>query len=100
NGRHELEVADAQRLERALVDVGDVAVANLEMVDLQRVDGLQRVLPAALLHRGWVGDLLPRLRQVEVDFGLFELDVADGAPIEQSGPVGPRAQARDAEQRT
>src|SRR5439155_14388441 len=39
-GRHELEVADAQRLERALVDVGDVAVANLEMVDLQWVDGL------------------------------------------------------------
>src|SRR5437867_1128536 len=91
----EVEVAQAQRLEGPLVDVRHVTVANLEVIDLERVDSLQRVLPAALLDRGRVGDLLARLRQVDVDRRLLDLDVGDEAPGEQRSPVDAGAQALD-----
>src|SRR5262249_58343802 len=75
--RHDVEVAYVQGLEGPVVDVRDVAGANLEVIDLQRVDRFQRVLPAALLHRRGVVDLHARLRQVEVDGRVVILDVAD-----------------------
>src|SRR5439155_1158309 len=45
-GGDQVEIADVQRLEGALIDVRHVALLNLEVVDLQRIDRLERVLPA------------------------------------------------------
>ena len=92
---HEVEVAKAQRLERPRVDVGHVAAAHLEVVDLQGVDRLQRLLPSALLDRGRVVDLLSRLLEIDVDRGLLDLDVGDEAAAQKRSPVDAGAQALD-----
>jgi hypothetical protein len=73
---------------------------DLEVIDLQRVDRLQRFLPAAFLDRGRIVDLLARLGKIEVDRRLLDLDIADEAlPEEQGLPMDAGAQPLDAENR-
>jgi len=49
-----LDVPHRQGTSLARVDVGEGAVADAKLVDPQRIDGLQRLLPAVLLHGGGV----------------------------------------------
>src|SRR4029450_9240784 len=82
-----------------LVDVRDVAVSDLEVVDLERIDRLQRLLPAALLHRYAIGDLLASLRQIDMNRRLVDLDYGDAASERARAPVDAAAQTLDPQDR-
>ena len=98
-GGDQVEIADVQRLEGALIDVRHVALLNLEVVDLQRIDRLERVLPAAFLDGSRVLDFLPRLRQIDVDGRLHELDVGNELAGQERAPVDARAQPLETDDR-
>ena len=63
--------------------VGSVAAADLEVVDLERVDRERGLLPAALLHRRLVVHLLLRVPEVDVQRRAVEAEVG-----KQICPVG------------
>src|SRR5262249_45510346 len=98
-GRDQLEISNAERFEGSPVDVRRLSVADLEVIDLQRIDGLEGVLPAALLDGRRVFDLLACLRQVQVDRRPDELYVTDELAREERSPVDAGAQALELEHR-
>jgi hypothetical protein len=69
------------------------------VVDLERVDRLDRLLPAALLDGSGIGDLLPRLSQIDVQHRVVDEEVADQPPVNEGAPMHARAEERDARDR-
>ena len=63
---------DLERGERPLVDVDELAACDADLVDLQGIDGLERVLPAVILDRGRIRGLGAQLLEVRVLGGLRE----------------------------
>ena len=98
-GGLELEVVDPQGLEGPVVLVGDVAPRDLEPVDLEGIDRLQRVLPPLVLHRGGVVDLLLGLGEIEDDHRPLDEDVADHPAGQEGPPVHARVEPADVRHR-
>ena len=85
-----------ERLEGPPVDVGHVPVLDLEVIDLERIDRLERVLPAAILDWSRAGDLLAGLCQVDVKRGTIDHEVTYQAAMEQRTPVHAGAEQANA----
>ena len=72
---------------------------DAELVDLERVDRLERVLPPLVLHRGRIVDLRPGLAQVQGHDRVLDEDVADHPTRQEGAPVDARVEALDARHR-
>ena len=94
-GGDEFQIVHAERLEGPLVLVGDVPSGNPQLVDVEGIDRLQRLLPSLVLDRGRVGDLGPRLGQVQDHDGVVDENVAHHAPGQEGPPVDAGVQALD-----
>src|ERR1044071_4814171 len=81
-----------ERLEGAFVDISNVAVANSEPVDFQGISRLQRILPAFIFDRSRILRLLNELIEVNPDFRIVDLKVADEMPENQRFPMDARVQ--------
>jgi hypothetical protein len=90
---------DVERLFRIGVDVDEVAVPHLDLVELERVDRLQGLLPAAVLHLDLVAVLLAELRQVDVDARAVEHRVGHQVTAEDLAPFHAGLQAGDVRHR-
>ena len=84
---HRLDLGHAQRLRLARLDVGRFAVDDLELVDLERVHGLQGVLPAVVLHGRRIVQLGLEVLAVDVDDRLDQLEVGDQLAVDQRAPL-------------
>ena len=88
---------EARHLERPLrvgIDVSDLAVADAEQIDLERVDLLERLLPPLVLDGRRVLDLPFELRQVDVDARAVEEEVGDEVEPGELAPLQARVQLR------
>ena len=83
--RLDLRYAQRPRLRR--LDIGRLAVDDPELIDLQRVHRLQRVLPAVLLHRRRISQLGLEVRLVDVDDRLDQPEVGHQRPVDQRAPL-------------
>ena len=81
-------MTEVERLERAAIDVGHVALPDAQPVDLEiEREGFERLLPAALLDRRAIGGLGAHLAQVEMHGGMVEQHVGHHAAPDQRPPV-------------
>jgi len=81
--RTEVDGGEVHRFHRSGLDVREVAVDDAQEVDLERVDGKSRLLPAALLHRRLVLRFLLRVAEVDVEGGAVEAEVGDQRAVQQ-----------------
>ena len=94
-GGDEFQVVDAERLEGAVVLVRDVSPGNPQLVDLERIDRLERLLPSLVLDGSGVTDLGPGLRQVQDHDRVVDENVANHAPRQEGAPVDAGVKALD-----
>ncbi len=92
---HRLDLRDPQRPRLPRLHVRGLAVDDLELVDLQRVHRLQRVLPAVVLHRRRVLQLGLEVRLVDVDERPDEREVGDELAVHERAPLHAGAQPLD-----
>src|SRR5439155_18951948 len=81
-----IELPDVERFVRAFIYVRKVAVANGEPVDLKRISRFQGVLPAFVLNGRWVLGFLDELSKVNMDFGIFDLKIANQSSKKERFP--------------
>ncbi len=81
-----------QRFKRSLVDICDVRILHPENVDLERVNLLQRVLPASVHDRGFVFDFLLRLTKVDIELGAVNNKVRYETAMQKRPPMNTRVQ--------
>ena len=93
----EVDPADLERGEGPLVDVGHPTVRHADLVDLQGVDRLERLLPAVFLDRRRILGLGAQLLEVHVQGGLRQGEVGDQSAAEERLPLDARIQARRVE---
>src|SRR6266508_1374096 len=89
-----IELCEVERFVRAFIDIRQVAVANGEPVDLERISRFQRVLPAFVLDRRWVFGFLDELSKVKIDFGIVDLKIANQSSKKERFPVNAGMQIR------
>ena len=80
------DVRDAERLEGARIDVGGLATRDRDLVDLEGIDRLERLLPAMLGERGRIFRLFADVREVDVEERPIEAKVRDETPVHQRLP--------------
>jgi hypothetical protein len=90
---------EAQGLERALVDIGHFPIDELELVDLQRVDGLEGLLPPALSDRRLLLGLFAELLEVHVELRVVEAEVGNGLEPDHLSPLGAGGELGDVDHR-
>src|SRR5262249_61095537 len=83
----DVEITQPKWLEGPAVDVGHVRALDAKVIHLERVDRLQRVLPAALLYRRGIGDLGAGLGEVDVKGGTIDEEITDQSTVEERAPV-------------
>src|SRR5262249_7235110 len=94
-----VDLPEGQRLVRSLVDVRDPAVDDPHPVDLERIDRLERLLPALLVEGRRVFRLLLDVRSVGVELRLLEPEVRDHSTEDQRFPLHARVEPRDMQHR-
>src|SRR6266849_1587384 len=91
----QIDAADVERLEGALVDIGDIPFDHAQAIDLEvERQGLQRLLPAAILQRRLLGRLGAHLLEIEIDRRAFEAEVRNDPTMEQRPPIDAGDEAR------
>ena len=95
----DLDPCQRERLEAGVVDVGDLAVRDADPVDLQRIDRLERLLPALVLHRRLVRGLPLQVLAVGVDLRAVDAEVRDQASEEEGLPLHAGVEALHLEHR-
>ncbi len=94
-----VEVRELERTLGVLVDIGQGALSDAELVDLQGIDRLDGSLPALAIHRHLVGELAPQLGQVHVRDRPVDREVGDELQGQKLFPVHARVQSRNEEDR-
>ena len=80
-----------ERLEGPLIDIGDVAVDDLQPIDFEvQCQCLQRGLPPALLERQVAGGFGSNLTEIEKCRGAIKSQICHDASVEQSPPIDGR----------
>src|SRR5438128_1050669 len=82
-----IELREVERFVRAFIYVREVAVANGEPVNLKWISRFQGVLPAFVLNGRWVLGFLDELSKVNMDFGIFDLKIANQSSKKERFPV-------------
>jgi hypothetical protein len=85
--RIQIQAGQAERFFRVLIDIGERSVPDRQVVDLEGINRLHRLLPAVLLERYGTGGLGAILPQVDPDFRPFELDFRDDLSAEDLPPM-------------
>ena len=80
------DVGDAERLEGSRIDVDGFAAPDRDLVDLERIDCLERLLPAVLGERGRILRLFANVREVDVEKRPIDAEVRDETPVHQRLP--------------
>src|ERR1700733_4363333 len=88
------DIAQMQRPLRIGVNVNDFPVSNSEPIYLERVDALDRVLPALVFQRHLTRRLGSQLGQVDVHVRVREQDVSDDMAGKQFAPLNVKAHLR------
>ncbi len=76
----EVYAGEFERAEWAFIDVGELAVVNHKLIDLQRVNFFHRLLPAALFNGNLVVDFFLGLLAIDVDLWAVDLKSATTRP--------------------
>ena len=91
-----IDPAHMQRLEWAAVEIGDVALAYLQPVDLQiQRDGLERLLPSAIFQGDVAGCFGAQILEIGVNRRPVKDHVRDDLAVEQCPPVNRRRERAD-----
>ena len=77
-GAH-IQLAETQRARRVLIDIGDLALDDSHLIDVEGINRLHGLLPAALLYRHLVPSLMDDLREVEVERRPLDPQISDHA---------------------
>ena len=88
----EVYAGEFERAEWAFVDVLDLAVVNHDLINLQRVNFLQRLLPAALFNGNFVVDFFLGLLAIDVDLRAVDLQIGHDSPEQDGAPVDARTE--------
>src|SRR5260370_36994161 len=94
------DMTDVERLEGPLIDIGDVSLEDAQAIDLEiEGQGLQRLLPAAVLERHVAGGVASDLAGLENLPGALERPTCARAAVCQVLPSEGRHRALHMRQR-
>src|SRR5215210_17083 len=92
----QIDPGELQRPLRVLVHIDELPVPHLDLVELQRIDGLEGFLPAPVLDADRVAVFLLELLQVDVDARPVDDDVGHQTEMEDLLPLDARLHLNDA----
>ena len=81
------------------IQIGELHAVDVQLVDLERIDRLQSILPAAFLDRHVVLVLGLGMAAVQIADGPVHLEVGDQLAMDDFPPLDARAQLGDREDR-
>lgn len=82
-----IDAGDDQRFERSLVDVSELSVPHGQNVDLERVNGLYRLLPTLFVDRHLALLLFPYVLEVDVDLRRLYGEITDETGMQERAPM-------------